>query len=125
MGRSESSDEDEAPPPRRPHCLGRKAGTTALPPQLQPVVGAPAVDLALETNGRDSIPAFIPEDFALASETLVRYRLSAVAIIRQTDRDTRRTPLSDLRDLERKAFPGILLLAHLFSHIAPNVALPH
>ena len=86
---------------------------------LYPLAEALAADIIRETKGRDSFAAFFPPDFHQAAETLVRYRLSTLQIIRQTDKDARRMFLADLRDLERKAFPEMQLLMQLFSHFAP------
>ena len=95
----------------------------ALAPMLAvhqvPQVTALTADLVRETAGRELFSAFVEEDFHTAAMTLVRYRLSTLAIIRQTDRDARRMFLADLRDLERKAFPEMQLLMQLLSHFAP------
>ena len=106
-GWSDSSDADEALPPRRRRGQGRQATAPALPPHLYPTVGAITDDLALETNDRGNFSACIPEGFALSAEALVRFQSPTLAIIRQTDRGARRMFLSDLRDLERYAFPKI------------------
>ena len=60
-------------------------------------------------------------DFEQDAETLARYRLTALAIIRQTDKAARRMFLADLREPGRKAFPEMQLLAQLFAHFAPLV----
>ena len=64
-------------------------------------------------------PALAHEDFALAAETLARYRLSNLAISRQTDRESRGT---FLRDQERKDIPEMQLSIRLLSHFRPNLA---
>ena len=84
-----------------------------------PLVTALTADLVRETDGRELFSAFVEEDFHTAATTFVRYRLSTLAIIRQTDRDARRMFLADLRDLGRKAFPEMQLLMQLLSHFAP------
>ena len=84
-----------------------------------PQVDALTADLVRETAGRELFSAFVEEDFHTAAMTFVRYRLSTLPIIRQTDRDARRMFLADLRDLERKAFPEMQLLMQLLSHFAP------
>ena len=76
-------------------------------------------DLVRETTGRELLSAFVEEDFAAAALTFVRYRLSTLAIIRQTDRGARRMFLSYLRELDRMAFPEMQLLTQLLSHFAP------
>ena len=81
---------------------------------LRPLVEALTADLVRETAGRECFSAFYPPDFHQAAETLVRYRLSTLQIVRQTDKDARRMFLSDLRDLGRKAFPEMQLLMQLF-----------
>ena len=57
-----------------------------------------------------------------AASSLVRYRLTTLAVIRHTERDARRLFLSELRENERKSFPEIQLLMQLFSHFQPVVA---
>ena len=84
-----------------------------------PLVTALTADLVRETAGRELFSAFVEEDFHTAAMTFVRYRLSTLAIARQTDRDARRMFLADLRDLERKAFPEMQLLTQLLPHFAP------
>ena len=62
-------------------------------------------ELEAETRGRDRIAAASPRDLWQAAETILRYRLTSLAVIRQTDRDARRMFLADLR--VRPAFiPG-------------------
>ena len=76
-------------------------------------------DIVRETDGRELFSAFGEEDFYTAAMTFVRYRLTTLAIIRQADSDARRMFLSDLRELERKAFPETQLLMQLLAHFAP------
>ena len=68
--------------------------------------------------GRERFEAFSPPDFPQADGTLVRYRLSTLAITRQTDREARRMFLADLRDMERGIFLEMQLSMQLFSHFA-------
>ena len=71
---------------------------------LRPLVSAATADLVRETAGAERFSAFYPPYFIQSSETLVRYRLTTLEIIRQTAKDARRMFLADLRDMERKAF---------------------
>ena len=95
----------------------------ALAPMLAehqlPLVIALTGDLARETSGMDLFSGFAEEDFRTDAMTFVRYRLSTLAIIRQTDRGARRMFLADLRELERQAFPEMQLLMQLLAHFAP------
>ena len=84
-----------------------------------PQAAALTEDLVRETAGRGLSSAFAEEDFRTAALALVRYRLSALAIIRQTDRGARRMFLPDLREMGRKAFPEMQLLMQLLAHFAP------
>ena len=90
-----------------------------MAPQQLPLVTAPRGDLVRETAGRDLLSAFVEEDCHEAAMTFARYRLSTLAIIRQTDRDARRMFLPDLRELRRKAFPQMQLSMQLLAHFAP------
>ena len=83
---------------------------------LRPMVEALTADLVRETAGRRNFSAFYPSAFHQAAEALVRYRLSSLQIIRQTDKDARRMSLSDLRDVGRKAFPEMQLEMQIFFH---------
>ena len=85
-----------------------------LAPHQLPLVTALKGDLVRATAGRDLFSAFADGDFHTAAMTFVRYRLSTLAIIRQTDRGGRRMFLSDLREMGRKAFPEMQLLMQLF-----------
>ena len=58
----------------------------------------------------------------MAAETLVRYRLSRLAIILHTERDARRLFLSELSGYERQSFPEMQLLMLLSTHFASVVA---
>ena len=84
-----------------------------------PQVEALTDHLALQTAGRELFSAFAGEDFHTDAMTLVRYRMSTLAIIRQADRGARRMFISDLRELGRKAFPEMQLLLQLPAHFAP------
>ena len=90
-----------------------------LAPHQLPLVTALKDDLVRETAGRGLFSAFADEDSHTAAMTFVRYRLSALAIIRQRGRDARRIFLPDLRELGRKAFPEMQLLMQLLAHFAP------
>ena len=115
-----SSDaESRNPPPPRRRVAGRQPNIPPIERHLLPLVEALTADLERETRGSGSPNAFFPPDFHQAAETLVRYRLSTLQIIRQTDKDARRMFLADLRDLGRKAFPEMQLLMQLFSHFSP------
>ena len=100
---------------RSSHMPGRRMlpHADALAPILAahqlPLVDSLTADLARETAGREVFSPFGEEDMRTAALTLVRYRLSTMAIIRQTDRGARRMFISDLRELERKAFPEMQL----------------
>ena len=104
------------------HRGRRRPRVDAIAPLMavrqMPLVGTLLADLIRETAGRDRFAAFGREDLRAAALTLARYRLSTLAIIRQTDKDARRMFLSDLRDLERQAFPEMQLLMQLLAHFA-------
>ena len=78
-------------------------------------------ELTRETAGRDRFFGFTAPDLLQAAETLVRYRLSTLEIIRYTERDARRLFLNECQ-AGRKSFPEMQLLMQLFAHFAPLTA---
>ena len=61
----------------------------------------------------------IREEIRWAAETLARYRISSLAILRRADRDARAMFIKDLREIERRSFPEMQLVRHLLGHFAP------
>ena len=90
-----------------------------LAPHQLPLVAMHTADLVRETAGRGQLSAYVEEDFHTAAMALVRYRLSTLAIARQTDRDARRMFLADLRVMGRNAFPEMQRLMHPLAHFVP------
>ena len=101
-------------PQPRPDALTPKLALRQLP-----LVATLAADLVRETAGRGQFSAYVEEDCHTAAMTLVRYRLSTLPVIRQTDRGARRMFLPDLREMGRKAFPEMHLPMQLLAHFAP------
>ena len=112
-----SSASSPAPLRRRRHA--------ARIPQLQEgaadLVSTLANDLLRETAGRERFAGFSEPDIRQAADSLVRYRLSTLEIIRHTERDARRLFLAEIREAEGKSFPELHLLMQLFSHFQPIV----
>ena len=110
--------EGDTPPParrRRPAAFPPPGGPQ-LHPGMAPAINALFRDLTVETNGRERFPMSTPADIHLAAETFARYRLTSLAVSRQTDAAARRMFLSDLRDLYRRSFPEMQLIMQLLSH---------
>ena len=95
-----------------------------LHPHLAPAVGLLADNLSRETAGRERFELFTPADLRAAAEIFVRYRLPTLGVIRQTDQVARRMFVSDLRDIERLAFPDLQLILQLLSHFSPHLLKP-
>ena len=114
LGGNESSDEDHVPRRRG----RRQSEAPQFAEQMQLRINTLTADLMAETLGRERFEAFFRPDFLQAAETLAMYRISTIAVIRQTDKDARRMFSSDPRDLERKTFPETQLLMQLFPHFA-------
>ena len=55
-----------------------------------------------------------------AAETLVRYRIVSLAVLRLTDRESRAMFVRDLREGERRTFPQMQLLLQLLGHFHPQ-----
>ena len=112
-------------PPRR--VGGRRL---ALIPRAGPQFGPATIPLIetllaetlAETNGRDRFAAATHADFRMAAETFVRYRLTSLNVIRQTDAAARRMFLSDLRELGRRSFPEMQLAMLMLGHFTPQLA---
>lgn len=85
-----------------------------------PQVGDLFAELSGETRGRDRVATATEADLLNAADTIVRYRLGSLAVIRQIDRGARRMFLPDLSELGRRPFPEILLTMHLLSHPPPS-----
>ena len=90
--------------------------------ELRPLVVDLGRELTRETAGRDRFVGFAAPDLSQAAETLVRYRLSTLEIIRGAKRDARRLFLNECRESGRKSFPEMQLIAQLFAHFAPMTA---
>ena len=86
------------------------------------VADALCAELSLETRGWGRFSEASETDLYNAAETLFRYRLGPLSIIRQTDRDARRMFLSGLRELERRPFPEMHLKIQLLAHFTPQIA---
>ena len=56
-----------------------------------------------------------------AAETLVRYRIASLAVLRQTDREPRTMFARDLRDGERRTFSQMHLLLQILGHFSPQL----
>ena len=119
-------DEDHADfsspsPPRRQ----RRQAARAIPPanEAQRALATALFQaITLETAGRDRFAGYTDEDFHQAAETLVRYRLSTLDMIRHTERGARRLFLSECREADQKPFTEMQLLMQLFSHFEPITA---
>ena len=98
-----SSSEDAPPPQRRGRGDGIQSAIPPMGPRLLPLADSLTADMARETADKESFAAAPTPDFRRESETLVRYRMSTVAIARTTDRGARSMFLSDIRGLRRKA----------------------
>ena len=55
-----------------------------------------------------------------AAETLARYRVASLAVLRQTDRASRTMFVRDLREGDRRAFPQMQLLLQIVGHFSPH-----
>ena len=117
-GDDPSGDDDYVPPRRRRIPF---EAVPPLPEHLFPTVLALAADFAEETKGSERFETDSREDMLRAAGIFARYRLPPLAAIRQTDRDARRMFVSDLRDIERLAFPDIRLMISLISHFTPQL----
>ena len=113
-----SPDEEPPMPPRFGSGVNRKSATP-LDHHLLPMADALTSDMVRETAGRDIYAALCPTESRRAAATLVRYRLSTLAVIRKTGRDARMKFLSDLRGLGRGYFPEMQMAMHLFSRFFP------
>ena len=121
----DSGDDDDHPMtfPRR-RGAPQPDRVPALPAHLAPAVECLAADLMAETAGRERFELFSYDDMLTAAEIFVRYRLPSLAVIRQTDRDARRMFVSDLREIERLAFPDLQLILQLLNHFSPQLLKP-
>ena len=79
-------------------------------------------ELTVDANGREHFATATPADIHPAAETFALYRLTSLAVIRQTDAAARRMFLSDLRDIGRRSFAETQLIAQLLSHFSPQLA---
>ena len=122
----EDSGDDDDPPTTFPRRRGafQPDRVPVLPAHMAPAVDRLAADLTAETRGRERFELFDEADMLTAAEIFVRYRLPTLAVIRQTDRDARRMFVSDLRDIERLAFPDLQLILQLLSHFSPQLLKP-
>ena len=91
-------------------------------PATIPLIERLLAEILAETNGRDRFAAASHADFRMAAETFVRYRLTSLNVIRQTDAAARRMFLSDLRELDRRSFPEMQLITQLLGHFTPQLA---
>ena len=55
-----------------------------------------------------------------AAETLARYRIASLALLRQADRDARTMFVRDLMGGGRRTFPQMLLLLQIMGHFSPQ-----
>lgn len=83
-----------------------------------------AAELTAETNGRERFLTATPEDLLPAAGTFARYRLTTLAIIRQSDLVARSMFLSDLMELGRRPFPEIQPITQLLPHFTPLLTRP-
>ena len=81
-------------------------------------------ELCAETRGRERFETASEHYMWQAAGTFARYRLTSLAVIRQTDRDARRMFLSDSRELGRRSFPEMQLIMQLLSHFSPQLLKP-
>ena len=76
-------------------------------------------ELIAETRGAGRFIAFAPEEFALSSRIIVRYRINSLEILRQAQKDARAMFLRDLREVGRRSFPDMQLLLHILGNLPP------
>ena len=107
---SEESESDDSRPRRRRRRPNPRR-TPVLDEAHRPLVAALLADITLEIAGRDRFAGFMPPDLLRAAETLVRYRLSTLEIIRHTERDARRLFLAECQHSEQQSFPELQLLS--------------
>ena len=105
----DSDSEDSRPRRRRRRHNARR--TPVLDEAHRPLVAALLADITQEIAGRDRFAGFMPPDLLRAAETLVRYRLSTLEIIRHTERDARRLFLAECQHSEQQSFPELQLLS--------------
>ena len=117
---ADTEDENTPPPARRRRLADRPmpGGPQLLPSMRHAIVFLPH-ELTTEIRGRERFAATTPADIHLAAETFPRYRLTSLAVIRQTDASDRRMFLSDLRELGRRSFPEMQLITQLLSQFTP------
>ena len=108
---SEDSEESEDSRPRRRRRRHNDRRIPVLDDAQRPLVAALLADITQETAGRDRFTGFSPPDLLRAAETLVRYRLSTLEIIRHTERDARRLFLAECQHSEQQSFPELQLLS--------------
>ena len=113
--------DDDGYPPRHPPPRAR-AGVPPVPPtdsRRLPDVDALLDGRIREESGRGRFSASTPHGLRDASGALIRYRLSSLAVIRLTDRGARRMFLAYLREIDRRSFPEMQLIAHRLNYFAP------
>ena len=69
-----------------------------------------AAEIIAETQGRERFSDFAPSDFAMAAQTIVRYRTSSVEGLRRTCREARSEFIKVLREALRLRFPEMRYL---------------
>ena len=92
--------------------------------QFYPDVEYLMAALLRETSCAGSFATSPPQDMRVAEETFARYRLSALAVIRLTDRDARRMFLSGLRGIGIRPFPEMQIIVQIPNHFAPQLVNP-
>ena len=76
-------------------------------------VAAHVAEITAEIRGRVRFSDVLPSEIAIEAETFARYRIANLASLRRTDREARAMLIKDLRETERRYFPGdrlVLLL---------------
>ena len=68
------------------------------------------------------IRGFSSDEMREAAETLIRYRVESLGVMRQTERESRSTFARDLREGDRRTFPHMRLLLQILGHFSPPTA---
>ena len=68
--------------------------------------------------------AFSPAEMREATETLIRYRVVSMDVLRKTDRDARSIFARDIREGDRRTSPQMQLALQILGHFAPTDAQP-
>ena len=112
------------PPPVRRRRLeaAPSPGGPPMVPRMMPLVGSLMREIRTETDGRELFAVAARGDFQHVAATFGRYRITPLAVIRQTDASARRTSLSDLRELGRRSYPDRQKVMRSLSHFSPKLA---